>query len=87
MPLAIDTPPDVERLQVERWRHMAPAEKAALITGLTQTAFELALAGVRSRYPQASPHEHALRLAILVLGFGLAGKAYPDAAALDGCQS
>jgi hypothetical protein len=83
-PLASDTSPEVERLQIERWRKMSPAEKAAIVTGLTRAAHELALAGVRQRYPGAAPREHFLRLAILVLGAELARKAYPDVAVLDG---
>lgn len=62
---------------------MSPAEKAAAITGLTCAAYELALAGVRSRYPHASPREHFLRLAIVTLGFELARRAYPEIEALD----
>lgn len=77
-----DTAPDIERLQVERWRAMSPAQKAAIVTGLTQAAYELARAGVRHRYPHASPHEHFLRLALDVLGPDLARRAYPDAATL-----
>ncbi|MEX2273375.1 MAG: hypothetical protein WD690_18035 [Vicinamibacterales bacterium] len=83
-PLALDTSPEVERLQVERWRQMSPAEKAALLTGLNQAAHDLALAGVRHRYPHASPREHVLRLAVLLLGPELARKAYPEAIELGG---
>jgi hypothetical protein len=82
--LAGDTSADVERLQIERWRQMSPAEKAAIITGLTQAAHDLALAGVRQRYPTATPREHFLRLAVLLLGPDLARKAYPDVSELDG---
>lgn len=82
-PLALDTPRDVERLQIERWRLMSPAEKAAIVTGLTQAAHELALAGIRHRFPNATAREHSLRLAVLVLGSELAHKAYPESAALD----
>lgn len=57
---------------------MKPAEKAAVITGLTQTTFDLALAGVAERYPDASPHEQFLRRAILLYGRDLAARAYPD---------
>jgi hypothetical protein len=81
-PLALDTPADVERLQVERWRDMSMPDKADLISGLTQAAHDLALAGVRQRYPDATPREHFLRLAVLLLGPDLARKAYPDAAGL-----
>jgi len=37
-------------------------------------------AGVRQRFPEASPREHFLRVAVIVLGPELASKAYPDAA-------
>ena len=82
-PLSHDTPLEFERLQIERWRQMSPAEKADLITGLTQAAWELARAGVRHRYPTASPHEQFLRLGIVTLGRELAQKAYPEIAQLD----
>ena len=81
--LSIDTTPEIEHLQVERWRAMSPAEKAEMVTGLTQAVFELARAGVRHRYPHASPREQFLRLALDVLGRDLACRAYPDAAALS----
>jgi hypothetical protein len=73
----------VERIQIERWRRMTPADKAAIVTGLTQAAFDLARAGVRHRYPNAGPREEFLRLAIVTLGADLARQAYPDIAALD----
>lgn len=61
---------------------MTPAEKAAIITGLTRTTFELALAGVVSRYPAASSREHFLRRAIVLHGRELAARAYPEIDAL-----
>jgi hypothetical protein len=59
---------------------MSAAEKAATVTGLTRAAFAMTAAGVRQRYPDASPREQFLRVAIIVLGRELACKAYPDAA-------
>jgi hypothetical protein len=82
-PLSADTSPEIERRQIERWRQMSAAEKGALVTGLTQAVYDLARAGVRHRYPDASPREAFLRLAIVTLGADLARKAYPDIAALD----
>ena len=82
-PLSLDTSPETERLQIERWRQMSSEEKAAIVTGLTQAVYDVALAGVRFRYPDASPREHFLRLAIVTLGDELARKAYPEIAALD----
>ena len=77
-PLSLDTSPEVERLQIEGWRRMSAAEKAALVCGLTQAACDLALAGVRHRYPDASPREQFLRLAVVMLGPDLARKVYPE---------
>ena len=82
-PLSLDTSPEIERLQIERWRQMSAAEKAAIVSGLTQAVYDLALAGVRHRYPDASPREQFLRLAMVTLGSDLARKAYPEITALD----
>ena len=82
-PLSVDTSLEIERLQIERWRSMSAAEEAAIVSGLTQAAYDLALAGVRHRYPNRSPREEFLRLAIVTLGADLARKAYPEIAALD----
>lgn len=78
--LALDTPPDVERRQIEAWRRMSAAEKAATITGLTRAAYAMTSAGVRHRYPDLTPREHFLHVALIVLGPDLACRAYPDAA-------
>lgn len=80
--LALDTAPDIERLQTARWRAMSIAQKADVVTGLTQAAYEMAFAGVRHRHPGATPAEQFLWLALDVLGRELACRAYPDAAAL-----
>jgi hypothetical protein len=78
-PLAFDTPLEVERRQIEAWRRMTPAQKAATVTGLTKAAYALTWAGVRHRHPDASERELFLRVAIVTLGPDLACAAYPDA--------
>ena len=80
--LSADTPPEVERLQVEAWRRMSPLEKARAVDALTRTTQTLALAGIRRRHPGASDRECFLRLAVLKLGREDALRLYPDAAAL-----
>ena len=62
---------------------MSPAEKYAIVSGLTAAAYQLALAGVRFRHPGASDREHFLRLAIVTLGLDLARQAYPEIDAMD----
>jgi hypothetical protein len=81
-PLATDTPLKIEAIQIEGWRRMTASDKAALITGLTQATFDLALAGIAHRYPAASAREQFLRRAILLYGRELAARAYPDIDAL-----
>ncbi|MGC4082681.1 MAG: hypothetical protein QM736_11355 [Vicinamibacterales bacterium] len=81
-PLAQDTSPDVEELQIDAWRRMTPDEKANMMTGITQAVFDMALAGLASRHPEASDYELWLRRAVLVHGRDLAMRAYPDIARL-----
>lgn len=82
-PLSLDTSAGAERRQVEGWRRMSAAEKAAVVSGLTRSVYALARAGVRARHPDASPAEQVLRLAIVTLGPDLARRAYPEADAID----
>jgi hypothetical protein len=82
-PLNLDTSPEIEEMQIEAWRRMAPEEKAAIVTGLTRASFTLALAGIRQRHPEASEHEQRLRLALVTHGSELALKVFPEIATLD----
>jgi hypothetical protein len=66
---------------------MSPPEKAALVSGLTQTVYNLALAGIRQRHPDASPGEQSLRIAILTLGEDLARRAWGQWRARPGMMS
>ena len=77
-PLASDTPFDIEERQIEGWRAMTPAQKAALVSGTTRAADRMAMAGIRSRFPGASEREQFLRLALLKFGPTLARAAYPE---------
>lgn len=77
-PLNLDTSPEIERLQVEAWQTMSTVRKAALVSGLTQAAVDMTLAGIRQRYPSASPHEVRLHFAVITLGRDLARAAFPD---------
>ena len=82
-PLSLDTSPEVERLQIERWREMTPAQKLGLVSGLSRAVNRLAMIGIRERHPQASRREQFLRFAMLTLGPDLARAAYPEIADLD----
>lgn len=80
--LAEDTSVEIERRQVAAWRRMTPAEKLELVGHLRQTAWDLALIGMRRRYPAAAERECFLRLAALTWG-DLARAAYPELRALE----
>lgn len=77
-PLAADTSLDVEQRQVDAWRQMTPAKKAALVVSASRAADAMALAGIRARFPDSTPREQFLRLAILKFGEELARRAYPE---------
>jgi hypothetical protein len=83
IPLSLDTLAEAEQLQIEGWRRMSADEKAALVTGLTRSAIDMTLAGIRHRYPDATPREQHLRLAVITLGLNLARRAFPEIDALD----
>ena len=71
-----DTHPDVERVRVELMWQAPPWRKLALMGQLNQMARELALVGLRQRYPLALEPELRRRLADLLLGPDLARQAY-----------
>ena len=82
--LSRDTSADVERLQIEAWRHMSPLEKAGIVSQATSDALSLALSGIRQRHPGASERECFIRLAALQLGPTLVRQVYPDASQILG---
>ena len=76
---ALDTASRAFELQTARWREMSDQQKADLVAALTRATRRMAEAGIAARYPDASPRERFLRLAILQLGRALAVQVYPDA--------
>jgi len=58
-----DTSADAERVLVEGYRRMSPAERLRKVGELGSLARALVLADIRRRHPDATPHECALRLA------------------------
>ena len=76
--LTDDTERTAEDRQIVAWRRLSTIEVAALVAGASKAARALALAGLRSRYPAASPRELVLRLAAITLGPDLARKVYPE---------
>lgn len=62
-----DTHPDVERLQLEGWRRMSPAEKLQRVADLNAGVRQLAEARIRAEHPDYSDAEVRLELARLWL--------------------
>jgi predicted component of type VI protein secretion system len=73
-----DTHPKMEALQIELWRQASPTRKMEMLAQLNASARLLALAGLRSQYPQSSEAELRRRLADLLLGEELARKVYGE---------
>ncbi|HSL42018.1 MAG TPA: hypothetical protein VK897_01210 [Anaerolineales bacterium] len=73
-----DTDPKVEALQIKMWRQASPTRKMHMLAQLNASVRILALAGLRSRYPNATETELRRRLADLLLGEELARKVYGE---------
>ena len=71
-----DTAKATERVLFELARKAPAWRKAELIGEMRRTVCDLALSGLRERYPQASPKELRRRLAEILLGTELALRAY-----------
>jgi hypothetical protein len=55
---------------------MTPEEKAAAVTGLTRASLQMAMAGIRDRYPNDPPGAQRQRLAELWHGPELARRMF-----------
>jgi hypothetical protein len=75
-----DTHLKIEALQIQLLRELPPWRKMEMFVSLNAAARELAMAGLRRRYPNADNEEIRRRLADLLLGEELAQKVYgkPD---------
>ena len=71
-----DTSPEAEAVLLRLWRETPGRRKWELMEDMNRTARALALAGLRGRYPDASPAELRRRLADLLLGPELAAQAF-----------
>lgn len=73
-----DTHPKMEALQIQLWRQASSTRKMHMLAQLNASARVLALAGLRSQYPQDSDAKLRRRLADLLLGEELARKVYGE---------
>jgi len=67
-PQSPDTDAAAERYLLDRLRRLPPWRKAEMISASTQAAYDLAMAGLRQRYPSATAEELRKRYAALTLG-------------------
>jgi hypothetical protein len=74
-----DTMPEIDALQIKQLRQTSPARKLALVAQMNATVITLALSGLHSRYPDASPQIIQRHLADLILGEELAQQVYGPA--------
>jgi hypothetical protein len=71
-----DTSGDAERVQIEILRSMPSWRKFQLWNDLNMAMRQVALAGLRERFPSATPQELRRRLATILLGPELATQVY-----------
>lgn len=71
-----DTSPEAEAVLFELWRETPAWRKVEMMESLNQGARQLALMGLRQRFPDASPEELQRRLASILLGDDLASRVY-----------
>jgi alkylation response protein AidB-like acyl-CoA dehydrogenase len=86
MSVLTDTSFEAEAIQLKLLRQAPSWQKLQMMAQLNQTARSLALAGLRQRYPQATPAQLRRHLADLLLGETLAAQAYgPPGAKSSDC--
>jgi hypothetical protein len=71
-----DTHPEIAEIQRNLLRQVSPARRLEMLGQMNRTVKELALSGLRSRYPDDGPQLIRRRLADLILGPELAAKVY-----------
>ena len=76
MELQSDTNPKIAALQHTLLREATPARKLAILGQMNETIKILALSGLQSRFPNASPEILRRRLADLILGPKVANLVY-----------
>lgn len=82
--LFADTRPEAEAVLIGLLRQAPAWRKVQMVDQLNQTVRLLALSGLQTRYPTATPQELRRRLADLLLGADLAARAYGPLAEQEG---
>lgn len=77
MPIAADTSPDADAVQVEAYRRMGGAERVQVMFRLTEMARGTTEVGIRKRHPEYDDERVKLALARLLHGDELVRRAWP----------
>ncbi len=80
MPLAHDTSPDADAVQLEAYRRMGGSGRAQVMFRLCEMARRASEAGIRSRHPGYDDGQVLLALARLLHGDELVKRAWPGRA-------
>ena len=83
-PLSRDTHPEAEKVLIEGYRRMTPAQKLQCLQEMVERAEGLQTAAIRRRHPDATDREVRLRLAVLWHGPELVRKAFGWDADVEG---
>ena len=75
-----DTSREAQRRYDELLRHRTPAQHLAIALSLSRAVRRLAMAGIRSMYPDASPRELEARLAHRLYGADVARRLFGSSA-------
>jgi hypothetical protein len=71
-----DTTPEAEAVLFKLWRDTPGWRKLEMMEGLNHTARQLAVMGLRQRFPDADTEELRRRLASIILGEDMAANVY-----------
>lgn len=71
-----DTSPEAEAILFKLWRDTPGWRKLEMMESLNRTAKQLALAGLKHRYPTASEEDLKRKMATLLLGEETAAQVY-----------
>jgi hypothetical protein len=83
MPIAADTSPEADAVQIEAYRRMGGTARAEVMFRLTRMARSAAEAGIRGRHPDYDDTRVVLALARLLYGDDLVSRAWPGRELVD----
>ena len=72
----LDTTPEADLVLFKLWRETPAWRKLQIMEGLNRTARQMALMGLKKRFPNASPEELKRHLAAIAIGEELANTVY-----------